>query len=165
MLFNTELVMISINVKIRNNELERICRLFSQRRFGFLGKMRRDVHTLGLWGISYLYSIVPASRLTKPHLRDSFNMKTEMISGPGILLTLWTDVVYAPYVNYDVIIPTRYPRTRKFMRFIGRDGTVVFARKAKGFTRRGIHFVERTEAWLARRAPNVIDFSLRRYLR
>ena len=157
--------MISVSVKIRNNELERIHRLFSQRQFGFLGKIRRDVHTLGLWGISYLYSIIPASRLTKPHLRDSFKMKTEIIPGPGILLTLWTDVPYAPYVNYDAIIPTRYPRTRKVMRFIGKDGTVVFTRKARGFTRRGIHFVEKTEAWLAQRAPNVIDFSLRKYLR
>jgi hypothetical protein len=90
-----------------------------------------------------------------------------MITGAGILLTISTDKEYAPFVDQGVRVPTRYPRSRKVMKFNDSytGGETVYTRQAKGFTTRGVRFVDKTEAWLVRNVWNYVDVTLRKYLR
>ncbi len=151
--------MIEVQVKPHLKNLTRL----SQEVLRVYGKTRHDVKRLGLAGYSYLKSFIPVSNLSQPHLRDSFKVKTAMISG-GVLLTITTNKEYAPFVDQGTVVPTRYPKTKKVMKFdVG--GKTVFTRKAKGFRTRGIHYVDKTEAWLVRNVWNYVDITLRRYLK
>lgn len=48
-----------------------------------------------------------------------------------------------PYARIQDVggqIPTRYPRRARAMRFIGNDGSIVFAKRARGFTLPGFKY-------------------------
>jgi hypothetical protein len=128
-----------------------------------VSRMRKDVRRLGKAGYKHVKTLIPVSTLSKPHLRDSFKVNTEQRNKYEIKLIISTESSYAEYLNSGVSVPDRFPINRKAMVFEV-HGKTIFTRRARGFSTRGIHYVEGTEAWLARQAPNYIDFSLKRYL-
>jgi len=128
-----------------------------------LGKMRHDVRMLGEGGYKHLKRLIPVGKLNKPHLRDSFKIKTEMVPR-GVKLTIYTDVFYAPFVDAGVSVPMRFPKRKSVMHFED-NGVEIFTKKAKGFRIKGIHYVANTEAWLLKNARDYVDFSLGKYLR
>lgn len=122
-----------------------------------------DLLNLGERGYDFLKRFIPISKLNRPHLRDSFKVYVEKHKF-SLILYISTNVPYAMYVDSDAFIPTRYPKTAKAMRFIGKTGEVVFAKRARGFYKRGIHFISETENWLAQHLPEYVDLTFRRYL-
>lgn len=151
--------MIEVSIRPRLSELKKLQRNL----YKVLGRMKYDVRKLGEEGYKHLKGKIPVSSLAKPHLRDSFKVKTEVVTGTSILLGIYTSVEYASFVDAGVSVPVRFPKRRKAMVFdIG--AKTIFAKRVRGFSTRGVHYVASTEAWLVRRAPNYIDFSLHRYL-
>lgn len=155
--------MIEISIKIKKGEWNKIVKSFNRGIFTIYGKIRHDMRLLGEGGYEYLKTLIPISGLSHPHLRESFKIKTNIITR-GVLLQIYTDIFYAPFVDSGAKVPTRFPRSKKVMRFIGPSGDVVFTKKAKGFEWGGYHFVSKTETWLMNHVKNYVDFSLRRYL-
>ena len=156
--------MIVVTVKVRTDYLKELASRFGRGDFSILGRIRRDMCMLGDAGYNYLKTLIPVSQLPHPHLRDSFKVVTSVEPGPGILLSIFTDVSYAPFVDLGAVVPTRYPRVKRALRFVAPSGDVVFTKYARGFRTTGIRFVSKTEAWLARNVGNFVDLTLRRYL-
>jgi len=151
--------MIEVSVRTNSKALEDI--IFKIPRV--IRAMKPDVKRLGKAGYKHLKKSIPISKLAKPHLRDSFKIKTSIINHYSIKLTMYTLVRYAQALNSGATVPERFPLNKKAMVFTV-NGIKIFTNRARGFTTRGLHYVESTEAWLARHAPNYIDFSLRKYL-
>ena len=127
------------------------------------GKARHDMVRLGEAGYRVLKSNIPVSKLSKPHLRDSFKVKTYLQPG-GILLRISTTVPYAAYLDLGANVPIRFPRIRKAMKFVGKGGQVVFAKKVRGFQTRPKYFMLKTGAWMTRNIGRFVDLTLQRYL-
>jgi len=165
--------MIEIQANFKDVDWKRLKWMFSQGIFSFLGKVRHDVRRLGEGGYKYLKTIIPVSNLPKPHLRDSFKIRTEVIKS-GVQLQIYTDVLYSWFLDLGAQIPPRsYPfgggkyytaKGRKFMRFRGKDGRIYYRRKVRGGVIKGIHFVDRGESWLAKNVWHYVDPTLGRYL-
>ena len=153
--------MIDISLRFRDSDFKRIERNLAN----IMEYIRQDAERLGYAGYKYIKTLIPISNLSHPHLRESFKVTTQRVIGPGILIAIRTDRPYAPYVDQGTVVPTRYARNKKAMRFIGSTGDVVFAHRASGFTTKGVHYTEKGEAWMGKNASHYIDLTLRRYLR
>jgi hypothetical protein len=156
--------MISVSVRAKTSELKKLVENLNFGNFKVFGKVRHDASRLGEAGYKYMKQFIPISKLPKPHLRDSFKVVTTMVTG-GVLLQIYSDVEYALYIDQDATIPARFPRRRRAMMWYEKGGTQkVFAKKAKGYSRKGKFFIAKTEAWLAKNVWNYVDPSLRRYM-
>jgi len=127
-------------------------------------KIYPDLLRLGNRSYNYLKRLIPVSNRNKPHLRDSFKVFIEK-SKYSLILHIKTDVYYAVYLDADIHVPTRFPVNKKAMRFIGRTGDIIFTKKAKGFYKRGIHFISNTENWLLTHLSEEVDLTFRRYFK
>lgn len=158
--------MISITARIRDRELRSLVNDLDFGVFKLHNLLSRDLMTLGNAGYKYIKTIIPISRRSKPHLRDSFKVTTKIMT-TGILLDIVTEVPYAEFVNADTSVPVRYPKNKKAMAFAvgGEMGAIVFAKRVRGFNKKGIYFVPRGEAWLGANIKFYVDLSLRRYIR
>ena len=158
--------MISITAKIQDRELKSLIRDLELGVFRLHDLLSRDLRTLGNAGYKYIKTIIPASRGSKPHLRDSFKVTTKIMS-TGVLLDIVTEVPYACFVNADTSVPVRYPKQKKAMVFSigGKMGAVVFARRVRGFNKKGVYFIPKGEAWLGGNIKFYVDLSLRKYIR
>jgi len=157
--------MLRIDLKVNDKQLKRLKWMFSQGIFSLCGKLRHDVSRLGHDCYKLcLKRIIPVSHLKRPHLRDSFRVATKIIRGPAIHLRIWSDLWYSFYADVDASIPTRFPRRKKVMKWTTPTGEVVYARKAKGFHKRGLHFTYFAEIWLTEHFDRYVDMSLNRYL-
>jgi hypothetical protein len=154
--------MIDVTIKVNFKEIMAMNERFNKLKIA----MRSDGLRLGEACYKYLKTIIPVSKLNRPHLRDSFKVTSSIGIGFELLrIALLTNVAYAPFIDQGASIPTRYPRTRKAMRFVADSGDIVFTRKARGFRLRGINYVDRGEQWLVRNADKYIDFSLVKYVK
>ncbi len=145
---------------------------FNQRLSNLLNSILPDVKTLGAGCYNYLKTIIPISKISHPHLRDSFDIQVNksILGTEGYILLKITPIgpaaIYAGIVNEGATIPDR-PKgalTKKAMKFDSASGDVVYTRKAKGFTLKGIQFVDKGETWLLSNYASYIDLSLGRYL-
>jgi len=157
--------MLTIDLKINDKQLKHLKRMFSQKNFTLCGKLRHDVSRLGHDCYKrYLKRIIPVSHLQRPHLRNSFRIATKIIEGPGVYLRIWSDLWYSFYADVDTDVPTRYPVRRKAMTWMTPTGEVVFAKKAKGFHKRGLWFTHSGEVWLTENFDRYVDMTLNKYL-
>ena len=153
--------MLRIDLKIKNNKLG----LFERKLGTLLDGIKKDLRRLG--DACYkqcLKRIIPVSHLHRPHLRDSFRIKTSRYSRYSVLLSIYSNLWYAFYADVDATVPTRFPRYKKVMKWITPTGEVVYAKKAKGFYKRGLHFTYFGEIWLTEHFDRYIDMTLNRYL-
>jgi len=157
--------MLQVDLKIKDVQLKRLKWLFSRGMFSFCGKLRHDVSRLGHDCYKlYLKQIIPVSHLKRPHLRDSFRVSTRIQSGPAVYLRIWSKLWYSFYADVDATIPIRFPRRKKVMKWTTPTGEVVYAKRARGFYKRGLHFTYFGEVWLTEHFDRYVDMSLNRYL-
>lgn len=160
--------MIKVSAKADVKDLDRFIRKMDELKRG-PRLLVNDLYKLGEAGYKYLKTIIPVSKSRKPHLRNHFKIKVER-SGYGLILSIFphpeSQFFYAIFLDQGANVPTRFPRKRSAMRFVdNRSGDIVFTKKAKGFSTRGIHYVDRGERFLLNNVWNYVDPSLRRYLK
>ena len=125
-----------------------------------------DMKRLGDACYKYLKTIIPVSKLRRPHLRENFKIKV-IREGHNLILDIFPHpeqrFFYAAYLDQGATVPVRFAKNKKAMRFEV-NGDIVFATKAKGFRIKGIHFVDKGEQWLLSNVDKYIDLSLNKYL-
>lgn len=156
--------MISIQAKVNLNDFRRFLR-----RYRTVHRlMRSDSLKLARACYKHLKTIIPKSRFSRPHLRNSFKVKASATGAPigaGILVGLYTNIPYASFVDQGAMIPMRYPKAKKAMKFRPKYGRQdVFTKFAQGFRLTGVHFVDKGEAFFVTNADKYIDLTLRKYL-
>lgn len=158
--------MIRISAKAKVNDLNKFINKMDKLKRGPRALVG-DLHKLGEAGYKYLKTIIPTSGLKKPHLRNHFRIKVER-EGYGLVLSIYphpeSKFFYAIFLDQGAKVPTRFPRNRKAMRFRTHSGKIVFTKRARGFSTRGIHYVERGEQFLLNNIWKYVDPTLRRYL-
>ena len=153
--------MLHIDLKIKKNNL----RAFERNYINILEDIRKDLRRLG--NACYkecLKRIIPVSHRRRPHLRNSFMIDSFLYSRNSVLLRIFSKLWYAFFADVDANIPTRYPKHRKVMKWTTPTGEVVYAKKAKGFYKRGLYFTYFAEIWLTEHFDRYVDMTLNRYL-
>ena len=154
--------MISIDIKVNLKGIIEFNEKFNKLKHNMVS----DGLKLGEACYKYIKTVIPISSLTHPHLRDSFKVASGIGVGLDVILIgLYTNVEYAPYIDAGASVPTRFPKTRFAMRFESGTGDVVFTKSAKGFKYEGVGYIDKGENWMVLNADRYIDFTLRRYLK
>jgi len=158
------MITVKVNLKIEN--LNKLLRQLPD----VQRKIANDAKQLGESTYQYVKTLIPVSKLNRPHLRDSFKVQAKHVPG-GVLIGLYTEHEYAGYLDLGATIPTRYPKSKQSMRFafdqIGGDkkteGDAHF-KKVQGFTIKGIHYVDSAQSYMISNVGRYIDLTLQRYL-
>jgi len=157
--------MLQIDIHVDDKHLKKLLSEFAQAKFYVLGKLRHDISRLGHDCYKlFLKTFIPVSHLNRPHLRDSFKVRTSIIHPASVYLEIYSDLEYAFFADIDAFVPTRFPRTRRAMKWTTPLGETVFAKRAKGFYKPGIHFTYFGEMWLTENFTRYVDITLDRYL-
>ncbi len=161
--------MITVRPKVNDEELKKLITRLSRLKVGPRALVQ-DLRKLGENCYKDFKQIIPISKYPKPHLRNSFKIKVrkeEGTYGPRLILSIETDKIkfpYARYVDRGASIPVRYPSSKRSMKFIGKTGDVIFAKKVKGFKISRTNFIRRGETFLKRNIWHYVDRTLKRYI-
>jgi hypothetical protein len=163
--------MITVSVKLKDEALKKFITRLSRLKTG-PRELVKDLHRLGEDCYKDFKQVIPVSKYPKPHLRSHFSItvkKVEGIYGPQLILSIFPNpadkFLYATYINKGATIPVRYPKSKRAMKFIGKGGNTVFAKKAKGFKLPATNYVKRGERFLKQNIWSYVDRSLQRYIK
>ena len=162
--------MITVTAKLKDEELKKFIARLSRLKTAPRGLVS-DLHRLAEDCYKDFKQVIPISKYPKPHLRSHFSIsikKVDGTQGPRLILSIFPDPAdkfpYAKYIDRGASVPVRYPSSKQAMKFIGRGGAVVFAKKVKGFKLPATNYVRRGERFLKQNIWKYVDRSLKKYL-
>ena len=151
---------INVNPRIKN-----LKRIIDQLATGKLAnRIVRDVKRLGNAAYYDMKKVIPVSKLSKPHLRDSWTVEVSKLSNTEIRLQIYTSLEHSKWIEDNMTIPSRVPSTKSAMKWTSNSGQNVFSKFARGFNRRGIHHKARAYRFIKDNYRKYIDMSLLKYI-
>ena len=135
-----------------------------------LNKMKqdlvKDMKRLGEDGYKHMKNLIPQSSISKPHLRESFEVMAGMMPGADLAqVIIATKVPYAPFIDQGGSIPSRRANKKRAMKWIGVEGSPVYRAYAKGFNITGTQYIRKTENYMVQNIHRYIDRTIRKHLK